>query len=87
MLTNKDMQETWWVRAELRSLQTFIWNVTLLAHIYGKEMAECNGNMDIIGQKEAESYYNFLANPSSIAFAVKMCQILEDYSESESSRL
>ena len=65
----------------------FIRNVPLLAHIYGKVMAECNENMDITGQKEAESYYNFLTNPLTIAFAAEMCQILEDYSESESSRL
>ena len=38
-------------------------------------------------KKEAESYYNFLTNPLTIAFAAEMCQILEDYSESESSRL
>ena len=82
MLTNKGMQEAWWVRAELRSLQTFIWNVTLLAHIYGKEMAECNENMNITGQKETESYHNFPANPSSNVFAVGIAQTLEDYFES-----
>ena len=79
VLTNKGAQETRWVRAELRSLQTYLRNIPTLAIIYGREQDLCARNCDITGQKEAERFFKQIQNAEDIAFAIGLCQLLEEY--------
>ena len=75
----KGAQETQWVRAELRSLQTYLRNIPTLAIIYGREQDLCARNCDNTGQKEAERSLKQIQNAEDIAFAIGLCQILEEY--------
>lgn len=80
VLTNKGIQETRWVRAELRSLQTYLRNIPTLAAIYSKEVEDCAKNLDITNQRIAEKLLNRITEPKDISFAIGLCQILEEYS-------
>ena len=81
LLTNKGAQETRWVRAELRSVQTYLRNLPALGIIYGREVEECARTFDARGQKEAERHLEDIRNPETIALAVGICQILESYAQ------
>ena len=80
VLTNKGAQETRWVRAELRSVQTYLRNLPALGVVYGRDEENCAKNFDVTGQKEAKRCLDQIRDPEVIAFAVGLCQILEAYS-------
>ena len=81
LLTNKGAQETRWVRAELRSIQTYLRNLPALGVVYGREVEECARTFDARGQKEAEKHLEEIRDPETIALAVGICQLLESYAQ------
>ena len=81
ILSNKSAQETRWIRAELRCIQTFLRNLPVFVHIQEQEVEKLSKIQDLAGMKKAESQLKELKDPNNIAFAVGLCDLLNDYAD------
>ena len=79
-LTNKDAQETRWVRSLLRAIQTYLRNLPTYVDINNREMVMFFRQDNLTCQKELLKVDDELRDPSTISLAVGLCQILEEYS-------
>ena len=81
ILNNKSAQETRWIRAELRSIQAFLRNLPTFCHILEQEIQSCEESGDLTSKQKAEAQLKRLRNPKMIAYAVGLCEILDDYAQ------
>lgn len=81
VLTNKAFQETRFVAATLRGLNTFLVNLPTIHHLHATDFAKCNEVFDQTGAKVALKMMGKVSNPKTISMIVGLSQIFNEYAK------
>ena len=78
VLTNKCFQETRFVAATLRGLNTFLVNLPTIHHLHATDFAKCNDELNQTGAKSALKLMGKLSDPKTISMIIGFCQFFNE---------